>query len=677
MSEPRKLNTGDAQRTVYHAGDAQRTIRTSGAAASSSQLEEARRRARMAAAESSRRSRQFTPVQPADVQRYQAARQAQNAQTAPRTIHQPVQHTAGSAQQAAPRQQAAPQQRTIHRSQTAQPAQQAAPQQRTVHRTQPAQQPVQRSAPRPVQPQPGEENLTMAQRQALALRRQAAAKQAASGARARVQHLDLRSAQGERAAYNIDGDAEYEARQAARAAKAAAAQQPVAEAARSGESSARSGSASTAAGRRSSGASAGGQPPKGPGKGRKGRGDDGSGKKGGKKKKKGTWWKVLLATLLVLVLIFGVTLALIMNALRPETGGNITFNQLLNTPKEFAGKEINILLVGIDRSTEDGSGEDSQSNDGMTDMIMWMHFNNETGEVKMLQIPRNIFVTTDASYSGNYQINAIAKTQGSNGYNNLNALCEEVSKELQVPIDGYVSIRLEKLVELVDILGGVYCYIPQDMSYKGSALEQGYRNLDGAAAEFLLRNRHSYANSDLGRLNTQRYFYAAMFAKLRSMTAWDIAKNLPFYLSMVDTSLSISDLISVAVSLMSVSSDKIMLAQVPVYMGGITYNSNDVVVVARQETADLLNTYYRENTGPVDASELQVVDNVLDISGVGASDPNVQFMAAINEQVNDAIAESGEDTSSEYVYDTPTAAPESDATSTEDGSDASSEDQAA
>lgn len=668
MSEPRKLNTGDAQRTVYHAGDAQRTIRTSGAAASSSQLEEARRRARMAAAESSRRSRQFTPVQPADVQRYQAARQAQTAQTAPRTIHQPVQHTARYAQQPADSRQPAQPQRTIHR---AQPTQSAA---------RPAQ-PVQRTAPRPAQPQPGEENMTMAQRQAMALRRQAAAKQASSGARAQVQHLDLRSAQGERPAYDFDGDAEFEARQAARAAQsAAAADQPAAQASRSTSGSARSGSASSATGRRSGGASAGGQPPKGPGRGRKGRGNDGGGKKGGKKKKKGTWWKVLLATLLVLVLIFGVTMALIMNALRPETGGNITFNQLLNTPKEFAGKEINILLVGIDRSTEDGTGQDSQSNDGMTDMIMWMHFNNETGEVKMLQIPRNIFVTTDASYSGNYQINAIAKTQGSNGYNNLNALCEEVSKEFQVSIDGYVSIRLEKLVELVDILGGVYCYIPQDMSYKGSSLEQGYRNLDGAAAEFLLRNRHSYANSDLGRLNTQRYFYAAMFAKLRSMTAWDIAKNLPFYLSMVDTSLSISDLISVAVSLMSVSSDKIMLAQVPVYMGGITYNNNDVVVVARQQTADLLNTYYRENTGPVDASQLQVVDNVLDISGVGASDPNVQFMASINEQVNEAAAESGVDTSSEYVYDTPTAAPEGDAASTGDGTDSadsSSEDQAA
>lgn len=654
MSEPRKLNTGDAQRTVYHAGDAQRSIRTSGAAGSTSsqQLEEARRRARMAAADSSRRSRQFTPVQPADVQRYQAARQAQAGQSAPRTIHQPVQHTARYPQQ---------------------PAE--------------SRQPATRSAQPTAAQLPGQEEaeLTMAQRQAMALRRQAAAKQAAAGTRARVQHLDLRSAQGERLAYNIDGDTEYEARQAARAAKAAAApQQPADQVSRAAFGTSRSGGAASDSSARRSGASAGGVPPKGPGKGRKGSGNDGGGKKKGGKKKKKAWWKVLLVTLLVLVLIFGGTLALIVNALRPETGGNITFNQLLNTPKEFAGKEINILLVGIDRSTEDGMGEDSQSNDGMTDMIMWMHFNNETGEVKMLQIPRNIFVTTDRSYSGNYQINAIAKTQGSDGYNNLNALCEEVSKEFQIPIDGYVSIRLEKLVELVDILGGVYCYIPQDMSYGGSALEQGYRNLDGAAAEFLLRNRHSYANSDLGRLNTQRYFYAAMFAKLRSMTAWDIAKNLPFYLSMVDTSLSISDLISVAVSLLNVSSNKIMLAQIPVYMGQIYYpigtTDNDVVVVARQEAADLLNTYYRENTGPVDASELQVVDNVLDISGRSPSDPNVQFMADINEQVNDAADESGVDTSSEYVYDTPTPAPERDASSTEegtDGADSASEDNAA
>ena len=33
--------------------------------------------------------------------------------------------------------------------------------------------------------------------------------------------------------------------------------------------------------------------------------------------------------------------------------------------------------------------------------------------------------------------------------------------------------------------------------------------MDGAAAEFFLRTRHIYADSDLGRLRMQRYFYAS------------------------------------------------------------------------------------------------------------------------------------------------------------------------
>ena len=33
-------------------------------------------------------------------------------------------------------------------------------------------------------------------------------------------------------------------------------------------------------------------------------------------------------------------------------------------------------------------------------------------------------------------------------------------------------------------------YIPHDMSFAGSALKQGYRNLDGTSAEFFVRCRH-------------------------------------------------------------------------------------------------------------------------------------------------------------------------------------------
>ena len=41
---------------------------------------------------------------------------------------------------------------------------------------------------------------------------------------------------------------------------------------------------------------------------------------------------------------------MIMSAIAPE-GGAIKISQLINTPKEFQGKELNILVTGVDRST--------------------------------------------------------------------------------------------------------------------------------------------------------------------------------------------------------------------------------------------------------------------------------------------------------------------------------------
>ena len=115
--------------------------------------------------------------------------------------------------------------------------------------------------------------------------------------------------------------------------------------------------------------------------------------------------------LLVIALIFGAAFALIMGAITPA-GGNIKLNQLINTPKEFQGKELNFLMVGIDRSSQKEGDDlnDAGVDDGNTDMILYVHFNNETGEMKMLQIPRDTMVTTDRSVSGNYRINNIAKT---------------------------------------------------------------------------------------------------------------------------------------------------------------------------------------------------------------------------------------------------------------------------
>ena len=378
-------------------------------------------------------------------------------------------------------------------------------------------------------------------------------------------------------------------------------------------------------------------------KGRKSGKKGSSGKGGnGKKKKKIRWWQILLITLLVIALIFGGAFALIMGAIAPESG-NIKLNQLINTPKEFQGKELNFLMVGIDRSSQKEGDDlnDAGVDDGNTDMILYVHFNNETGEMKMLQIPRDTMVTTDRSVSGNYRINNIAKTQAADSNSmNMAALCTQVSNMYQLPIDGYMTIRLEMLVQLVDTFGGIELYVPQEMDYKGSHLDQGYQTLNGDACEFLLRTRHIYNNGDIGRLNMQRQFYSALFRRLKSIgNIWDVAKLTPAVLNYMETSLSASKLVSFAVSMLKIDSSKIMICQMPIKMAG-KYNGEAVVYPARQEDADILNQYFRENTGFVDASELQLCDDAsvlgFDLSGYTATDANVQYMGQLNQEAADA-----------------------------------------
>lgn len=635
MSEPRKVYTGGASGSPYSA--AQSRAAGSGMP-DQDQYEAARRRAQQLANQNARR----------------------------RVVQQPVRAAQGR-----------------HIRQTPPPAQEPV--------QQPVQQPVEPQTPPPVQQPEAPRELTHAQRQAMAYRAAAERKygntvqfptqrrtvrqpsqpsQAPQAARprAQVQNLDVRNTKGSKPAYDYNADVP---------ASGGIQMEEAAPAKRRAQDSGTEKSTYRSA--KASGGNGGRKPPRdgdtprGKKSGKKG--DDGGKGGKGKKKKKGLWWKILLATLCIILLIFGGAYAFIMAAIAPE-GGAIKISQLINTPKEFQGKELNILVTGVDRSSAGdlsaGAANDTDVNDGMTDMILYVHFNNETGELKMLQIPRDMIVTTDRSVSGNYRINAVAKTQGSDSNNNMAALCELVADQLKVPIDGYMTIRLEMLVELVDLFGGVELYVPQEMDYGGSHLDAGYQTLRGDACEFLLRTRKIYPDGDIGRLNMQRQFYAALFRKLKSIgNIWDVAKLTPAVLNYMETDLSASQLVSFAVSMLNVDSNNIMICQLPVKMGQL-YQGESVVYPARQEDADLLNQYFRENTGPVDASQLNFCDSAsvlgFDISGLTATDPNIQQMGGLMSEADEAQHSNNLDGSSQVVDVT-----ESESTDTSSSSDSSSD----
>ena len=374
-----------------------------------------------------------------------------------------------------------------------------------------------------------------------------------------------------------------------------------------------------------------------------------------KKRKKTPMWLPLAVTLAVVAVISGVVIyaASMVNKveenIKPEENAASLVEEI-QTLEEYKGDVVNILVCGIDY--EEGRAYSSDgTNDGMTDMILYCQFDIKGGALRMLQIPRNSLVATKGrkvnlsngkTYAvSNYQINSVALSNGGN----IAALAEIIYDQYKLPIDYYVTIDMQALVEMVDNFGGIEVYIPHDMSFAGSALKQGYRNLDGSAAEFFVRCRHGegYSNSDIDRLNMQRYFYAGLFKRVRSMGITDVLSQLDLVFSnYIHTDMDLTTIAKMLVSFTRIDSANIMLAQTPVFMGVPNVGKTDsfdgysCVVPDAGSIAELLNTYFRNYTGPVSAEELNLVTNDWP-HGTASTSANVQFVGQLDKESDDAI----------------------------------------
>ena len=375
-----------------------------------------------------------------------------------------------------------------------------------------------------------------------------------------------------------------------------------------------------------------------------------------KKKKKTPIWLPLAVVLAVIAVVSGVVVYAVSlvnrveDSLRPDDS-TPTIQEEIKTAEGYKGDVVNILVCGIDYEEGRAYG-DAESNDGMTDMILYVQFDIKGNALRMLQIPRNSLVTTankkvtlsnGKTYAAsNYQINSVALSNGGS----IAALADVIYDQYRLPIDYYVSVDMQALVEMVDNFGGIEVYIPHDMSYGGSKLLKGYRNLDGASAEFFVRCRHGdgYANSDIDRLNMQRYFYAGLFKRARAMGITDILNQLPLVLEKhyIKTDMDITTIAKLLVSFLKVDSANIILAQTPVFMGVPNMGKTDsfagysCVVPDASSIAKLLNQYFCTYTGPIDMSEMNLVTDDWP-HGTASTDANVQYMGRIDKESDDAI----------------------------------------
>jgi LCP family protein required for cell wall assembly len=217
-------------------------------------------------------------------------------------------------------------------------------------------------------------------------------------------------------------------------------------------------------------------------------------------------------------------------------------------------RSVNIVVLGVKVLTSDLEEPPEQdlgyhslvdSFEGVSDSILLLRFNPQQQKLTILSIPRD--TKTEIPGYGEAKINAANEEGGA-------ALAAEAISDLLggVKIDRYIRINVQGVEKLIDALGGVTVYVPQDMKYTDHSqhlyidLKQGRQTLDGANALNFIRFRYDNFG-DIGRVQRQQLILRAVAEKATNLEViLKSPKILSIIQSHIDTNLSVEELLALS-----------------------------------------------------------------------------------------------------------------------------------
>ncbi len=319
------------------------------------------------------------------------------------------------------------------------------------------------------------------------------------------------------------------------------------------------------------------------------------------------------------------------------------------------------LVVGSD----DGNGNTDTMMVGMLDTV--------NQKLDVVSIPRDTLVNVDWPVK---KANTILSLNG-NGVEGLKAGLSDI---LGYMVDCYVVIDLNAFVELVDMVGGVYFDVPQDMDYDDDVqdlhihVSAGPQWLDGETALGVVRFRSGYANADLGRIETQQAFLSALADQvLQPENLLRINEFAQIFAEYVDTDLTIGNLIWLGQQIMSLSSEDINFHTMPLRsFGDNLIRGLSYVAIDEDQWVEMLNTYINPLREDIQVEDLNILtctsDGTLYVTNGNAPPDITEFYD--NTGSSSSVSTTSDDEEEETVDEETVAPPsvaESPATSDPDG----------
>lgn len=273
------------------------------------------------------------------------------------------------------------------------------------------------------------------------------------------------------------------------------------------------------------------------------------------KNKKGlsTFLRIIIALILILVILVGVTFFYVKGKLDKIQKVELPSGEDLGITETVAQNLTgyrNIAIFGVDSRSDDyGIGNRS-------DCIIIASINNDTGEIKLISVYRDTYV--------NIEGHGLDKTTHAYSYGEAPLAIKTLNKNLDLNIEEFVTVNFDSVAEAVDQLGGVQLnitseeikyingYIDETSRVTGKTsqhiTEPGTYTVDGVQAVSYSRIRYT-DGGDYKRTERMRTVIEAMFNKLKTKSLAEINSFADAILPHVYTNISATDIISMVPSM--------------------------------------------------------------------------------------------------------------------------------
>ncbi|RFU87917.1 LytR family transcriptional regulator [Streptomyces triticagri] len=200
------------------------------------------------------------------------------------------------------------------------------------------------------------------------------------------------------------------------------------------------------------------------------------------------------------------------------------FKDMKNRPQ--AGHGTNFLLVGTDGRDRISEQERRKYRLGgapchCTDTMMIVHLSEARDRASIVSLPRDSYAElpahTDQNTGDKHKAHPV-KLNAAYAEGGPNLTVRTVERMTKVKIDHYLEVDFTSFMKTVDVLGGVEICTARPLkdSHTGLDLAAGRHRLNGGAALQYVRSRHIGGDADLGRMQRQQRFLAAVIAKATS-----------------------------------------------------------------------------------------------------------------------------------------------------------------